>query len=314
MRTVRRLPTEWVTRELRSRRGDLMASVRFKEASRREGAPEHLILHMEHQSRPDSSMPFRFLEYGYEFLRELAASGLLGSECPILCVVIHNGKSPWNEATRTPGLGPVPSADARGPLAGTDLSAFFPWGYRALDLVRHRGEAPIPGSIVSLMVAIEYAGADGLAALFRDARLAETWRGLPGALQLTVARWIGRIAEQLGIDVEMDELMQLPPLAKVTSRLEESIDEAIDDARAKGMEKGMAEERSLLRGMAALKFGEPVASRLAALLGDLARPAELRQAGACIMRSSNGEELLSRLSELVRRRGNGANARLSLGS
>lgn len=52
LRTVRRLPAEWIMDAFRSRRGDFAVCVSFRESARRQGCPCHLFLH-EHQSGSD---------------------------------------------------------------------------------------------------------------------------------------------------------------------------------------------------------------------------------------------------------------------
>ena len=97
MRTVRRLPTDWVTKDLRDRRGDAAFAIDFKKGMRRAGWPERLFLHIEHQSTPDGRMLFRFFEYGHEFSRELAASGELGRTATARSCAF------WYTAARTAG-------------------------------------------------------------------------------------------------------------------------------------------------------------------------------------------------------------------
>ena len=314
LRTVRGLPSEWVTRDFRSRRGDLVICVRFKAEACRRGFPPRLFLHLEHQSGPDRDMALRFLDYGGEFYRELRATEVLArnDDCPILCVLMHNGRSPWTVPTRASELVRVPPVLGQEPALTAGMAAFYPWGYHVLDLALHRDDEPIPGSVVSLMTGIEYAGRRGLAEAFTDGPLAETWRGLGSSLRRTAAMWIWRLARRHGMDVELEDLMRFEEIGKVTSRLEESIDEEIAGARAKGfeqgtaqgfeqgsaqgMERGLVQQRDLIRAQTSLRFGERTASRLAALL-EGASQRELHRAGELVVQSQSEEELLDLVSE-----------------
>ena len=327
LRTVRRLPAEWVTRDFRTRRGDVVLCIRFKRAARQRGYPPHLFVHLEHQSGPDSFMALRFLDYGGELYRELRDAEALAKEeaCPILCVLIHNGSSPWTAPTRAAELARLPLALGREPSVPPDLAAFYPWGYHVLDLVRLQEQPPISGSIVSMMASIEYAGRRGVAAAFARGPLATTWRGLDSSLRQTVAMWVWRLAQRHGIEAELEDLMKLEEIGKVTSRLEESIDRALAAGRADALREGreegrkegrnqgrkegraeaIAEERDLISSIAARRFGERVSLRLSALLADLSTPASLRQAGVCIVDSDSGDDLLRRVDRIVADSGNG---------
>ena len=113
-------------------------------------------------------MALRFVDYGGELHRELRGSDLVGPDdaCPILCVVVHNGTSPWRAPTHAGDHMRLPPAfgDASPP---SGLAAFHPWGYDPMDLARLRGREPVPGSVVSLIAAIEYAGPKGLPNVLR---------------------------------------------------------------------------------------------------------------------------------------------------
>ena len=323
MRTVRRLSTEWVTRDFRARRGDLVFSIDFREAARNLGYPERLFLHSEHQSNPDRDMASRFLEYGNELRRELRTSGVPGASndaCPILCVLIYNGRSPWTAPTRTVELGPLLPVFGTEPAMPDEVAAFHPRGYHVIGLAGLGAEAPIPGSVVSLMAGIETASRRGLAESFRTGPLARTWLGLDTSLRRTAARWVWRLAKRHGVEAELEDLMQLEEIGKVTSLLEATLDAELAEARdraieqgiaqgmeqgmeqgmARGMEQGMAQgQRALLRSQAALRFGERTASRLDELLGSPASPEALRQAGGWILECVDADDLLRRVARAI---------------
>ena len=304
MRTLRRLPAEWITRDFRARRGDQVWCVDFRQAARARW-PARLFVHLEFQSRADRDMALRFLDYGGELYRELRDSGMVGAEgaCPILCVAVHNGASPWQAPTRAGDLARLPPAlGSASPPRG--LAAFYPWGYHPLDLARHRGREPLRGSIVSLIAAIEHADRASLPNVVRGPLL-RTVRGLNPRLRETVRAWLRRLAEKYGIELpELEELMRLEEVPPVTSRLEETLDAAFAQARSEGVESGIeqgrSEERSHLCRMAALKFGDAAVEGMSALMADVAEPGDLREIGECLMRSDTADRLLACVRDLNR--------------
>ena len=188
---LRKLSTEWVTREFRLRRGDQVWEVPFKAQAQAEGYPRFLLLNLEFQSRRDGFMALRFLEYGNELYREVRAQGVVGEgdPCPVLCVLLHNGRSPWTAPTSAAATLSMPAALGRA-VVPPSLVAFHPWGYFPLDFVAQRDRPHIPGDIISMMVGIEFATkrADLVAPLWDTVRqLADD------ELRATVARWLRRM-------------------------------------------------------------------------------------------------------------------------
>ena len=202
LRTVRRLPAEWITDAFRSRRGDFAVCVSFRESARRQGYPRHLFLHLEHQSAPDRVMALRFLDYDGEFGRELVASGIV-AEGEGLPDPVRRGPQRPDALDRAAAGGGTsrrchrqssPSARRRGAWRRSTRGATMCWTWRGL-----RCEPPIPGSIVSLMAAIEYADRHALPKLFAEGPVAQTWRGLQMPLRRTVSMWIRHIARRHGM-------------------------------------------------------------------------------------------------------------------
>ena len=303
MRTLRRLPGEWVARDFRARRGDQVWCVGFRGGAR-DRWPANLFVHLEFQSVADRDMALRYLEYGSELYRELRDTGALAAAepCAILCVVVHNGAALWRAPTRAADIARLPPSFGRASLP-EGLAAFYPWGYHPLDLVRHRGEAPVPGSIVSLIAAIEYAGPTGLPGVLRGPLL-YTARGLSPRLRQTVGAWLRRLAEKYRTALpELEEMMELAEVGPVTSRIEESIDAAFARARSEGVEQGIergrSEERALLCRMASVKFGAAAAGDMAALLPGVSGPGDLQEVGECLMQSGTADELLACIRNLL---------------
>ena len=61
-----------------------------------------------------------------------------------------------------------------------------------------------------------------------------------------------------------------------------------------GIEQGRAEERALLRRMAASRFGADTAERLSGMLAGIADPERLAEVGEWLVRCETGEEFLAR--------------------
>ena len=161
----------------------------------------------------------------------------------------------------------------------------------------------MPGSIVSLIAAIEYAGPNGLPGVLRGPLL-YTARRLSPRLRQTVGAWLRRLAEKYGTALpELEEMMELAEVGPVTSRIEESIDAAFARARSEGVEQGIergrSEERALLCRMASVKFGAAAAEDMAALLPGVSGPEDLQEVGKCLMQSGTADELLACIRGLL---------------
>ena len=98
------------------------------------------------------------LEYGNELYREVCAQGVVGEgdPCPVLCVLLHNGRWPWTAPTSAAATLSMPAARGRA-VVPPGLVAFHPWGYFPRDFVAQRDRPHIPGDIISMMVGIEFA-------------------------------------------------------------------------------------------------------------------------------------------------------------
>ena len=75
--------------------------------------------------------------------------------------------------------------------------------------------------------------------------------------------------------------------------------------RAEGVEQGQAAGRARLGRQASLRFGARTGERLLRLMEELAGGEALDQVGDWIIECGSGEELLSRVSALLAKAGNG---------
>ena len=330
--TLRKVSTEWVTREFRLRRGDQVWQVSFSEAARSRGYPAFLLVNLEFQSRGDQLMALRFLEQGGELVRELRAQEAIrrGEPCPVLCIVLHNGRSRWTAATSAAALVNLPSALGEPPEAPADIGAFYPWGYWPLDFGAHRGRPHIPGNVLSMIIGIEFARerSDLVAPLW------ETARNLgDDDLGDTVARWLRRLNERYNLALPgMEELLAMQDVTVLTSRLDETIEEwqrdAVARGRREGRDEGLAEgrdeglvegrneglvegrskglaeaivrERALLRRMVARRFGPESGDEVGLLLEEITDWEQLAMVGEWILDAREAAELRDRVVSLPR--------------
>jgi len=86
---------------------------------------------------------------------------------------------------------------------------------------------------------------------------------------------------------------------------EEGIKQGLERGVRQGIAQGMTAGRARLNRQAALKFGAATGERLAGLLEDLTSREDLDQVGDWIIECVGGDELLSRVSALRAKAGNG---------
>lgn len=302
--TLRKISTEWVTRGFRLRRGDQVWQVAFRAEARARGHPSLMFVNLEFQSRRDSTMALRFLDHGNELYRELRAQGAVaeGDPCAVLCVLLHNGRTRWTAAASAAELVNAPPALGRATVP-PGVAAFHPWGYWPIDFVAHKDRPHVPGSVMSMMIGIEFARAR--ADFVRP--LWETARNLrDDGLRDTVARWLKRLNERYNLDLPgMRELLAMQDVTVLTSRLDETIEEWQREAEARGaargVARGVARERALLRRLAARRFGRDTAQRVDALLEGVADWDLLESVGESIIDTTSGVELADRVADLVQR-------------
>ena len=252
-RTLRRVPAEWVTRDFRLRRGDQVWRVEFKLAARRAGYPNFLLVHLEFQSRNDALMALRYLEYGGDLHRELLSEGVLaiGDPCPILCVLLHNGRSPWTAATSAPALVSLPPAFG---IVATppEMAAFHPWGYYPIDFATHANRPHIPGSVLSMMIGIEFARD-------RSALVAPLWETARNvrdeSLRGVVARWLARLQQRY--DFELPGMEELLAMEDVT--IKKRYRDAVAAGYARGIFESLDRQRLFIEHLTALRFGRDTA-------------------------------------------------------
>ena len=137
-------------------------------------------------------------------------------------------------------------------------------------------------------------------------------------LRRVLGSWVREMAESfappgeaLGAELTLEEVeMTVVERAKEWSRqliregreqgLEQGIaqgrEQGIEQGFAQGRRQGLAHERTLLRRMAASRFGADTAERLEEVLAGIADPERLAEAGEWLVRCETGDELLARVN------------------
>ena len=278
LRTLRKLPAEWITPDLRLRLGDQAWRVRFRWARDWSDPGGYLLILVEFQSRPHPDMALRMADYAVRLHDELVTAGVVrpgAPRPPIFPLVIHNGPGRWTVPTTLDGLTatPAPPAAAASPedvedarLAARDLDAFrLRHAYFPLDFHPHREDDPRPDNAMSLLIGLESAKTPhGLLPPLRVLRGLRERR-----LARTMLAWALR---RLGVDDETaEEMKRMASLDEFHSQLEERARGWTEQWLAEGMERGIAQgvergieqgraegvaaQRDVLRRQAALRFG-----------------------------------------------------------
>ena len=309
--TLTPLPPSYVSSDLRQRHGDLVWRVRF-----RGGRWLYLVLLLEFQAAVDHAMAFRMLAYTSLLYQKLIGDGELrehGALPPVLPVVIYNGRRPWTA--------PVDVSDLVA-SGGPALARYQPsQRYFLLDEGRAGGGDLPRDNLVSALIALEtnrdrtrlLTLLDDLIELLREqgdtelARAFRAWvvqvllprrfRGMPTEslprleevrtmLSETVrewtAEWVAEGREQ-GLEQGREQ------------GLEQGREQGLEQGREQGLEQGRAEERALLCRLAARKFDDDAARRLAAALAEVADANRLAEVGDWIIECGTEAELFARL-------------------
>ena len=293
LRTLRRLPSANVGKGSKRRLADMPVSLGFRPSA---GRPpqSRLLLMLEFQSTVERHMALRLETYAALTRQDLVKRGLLGSDRRLpqtLCVVVYTGRQRW---TAPLSLGEVtePGSEARlpwqpelrylvldGEFVGEQDSGRGRRGNRALALIalqRCAKAADLPGRVRTLFDLLR-----GPA----DAALRRDLRDVLGGM--VAARFGGAGADvRLALDL-MEEPMGL------ATRFDEWEAEFLQEGRAVGLEEGWAAERSLLRRLAARRFGATTAEALFGMLAEVRDAERFAEVGEFIVDCATGDELLN---------------------
>ena len=86
---------------------------------------------------------------------------------------------------------------------------------------------------------------------------------------------------------------------RITQWRREALDEGIELGKRQGMSEGMSHERTLLRRIAARRFGVETGDALATLLANEEDVERLAEVGCLVVDCTSAEELLQRGSGLL---------------
>ena len=288
--TLTPLPADYVSEDLRRRHGDLVWKVRF-----RGDRWLYLVLLLEFQTTVERAMAVRMLAYTALLYQRLIADRALSEHDalpPVLPVVIYNGRRPWTAAVDVSEL-VAPSDPVLAPYQPSQRYFLLDEGRAAreglprdnlvsalIELETNRGRERVPALLKTLIRLLRERQDDELAQAF------QAWV----RQVLLPRRFRGRVPESL------------PRLEEVQTMLEETVREWTADwvaeGREQGLEQGRAEERALLCRLAARKFDDAAAQRLAAALAEVADPDRLAEVGDWIIECGTADELLDRVAGL----------------
>ena len=302
--TLERLSAEFVSDDLRQRRGDGLWRVRFRDATWL-----YLIVQLEFQSTVDRYMAVRMLVYTGLLYQDLVRRGELGPNGelpPVLPVVLYNGPSRWTAAEDVAAL-IAPAGEA--------MACYQPsYRYFLLD-ERVQGEDDLPRrNLVSALIALENSRSS--ADLKRALGALYDWLRGPGEPEIrrSFREWIERAGARriFGSEGELSVQTSEEVNTMLAERVEEwtrewvekgreqGIEQGVEQGIEQGIEQGLAEERRLLCRLAGRKFGGETAGRLSGLLDGLAAPGLLAEVGEWIIDCDTGEDLLDRTSRMLR--------------
>ena len=295
LKTLEKLPAEYVSDDLSTRRGDTVWRVRL-----RGERWLYLLVLLEFQARDEPRMALRILTYTSLLYEELVRNGAVAAHealPPVLPVVLYNGESAWRAALEV--------GDLIAP-AGPSLAPYQPAQRYCVVDERHLEKDDLPsGNVMTAVVRLEQSRSP--AGLERVLEAVALWlRGADySALRRAFVDWVRLLAERLV--PAGSAVPRVATLEELRMSLEERVAEwpkqwmreGMEKGLGQGLEQGIEQQRSLLRRQAALRFGEETAVRLARLLTHLAGAARLAEAGEWIVRCETGADLLARVAALA---------------
>ena len=331
LRSLGRLPAEYVGDDFRRRHGDAVWRARLRGAG---GRWLYVLVLLEFQSSNDRAMALRVLEYTAMLYRELVRGGAakLGQLPPVLPVVLYNGEQRWNAVRDVadlidpagPVLAPYQPSQRHAVLDERHMAADDPQLgrlTRAVLLLEQSRSAPDLARVAGLLV--EWLGSPGRTELKRvfAAWLWTLWWRLerggdktPAApptelnledvkvtLEERVSRWpepwIRQGMEQ-GIQQGMEQGIQRGMEQGIQRGMEQGIQRGMEQGIQRGVEQGLQQgldrQRALLRRLVEARFGARTAERVFASLRQEEDEDRLAEMGEAIVRCETVKELLRR--------------------
>ena len=299
LRTLEKVPAEYVGEHFQQRHGDTVWRVR---AGGPDSAWAYVLVLLEFQASSDATMALRVNEYTVMLYRELLrAKKVAPGELPlVLPVVLYNGESRWTAADNVRDL-----IVSTGPT-DTVLDAFQP-SQRYLPVDLRHAEADYAGELTTGVARLEQIKTpDDLDEVIEHFTAAlgapehqELWR--------TFRDWLFAIHKRMkGVDDPGPPPpgLTLEDLRKMT--LEERVAEWPEQWRREGERQGIElgkqqgivqGRREQLRSLAEVRFGAPTAQRLFASLQREDDPRRLDAIGEAVVRCKTADELLRQANQ-----------------
>ena len=308
--TLERLPSDWVSPELRRYQGDLVWRVKFRDRD------EYLVVVLECQSTVEPSMVLRMLNYAGLLYLDIFRSAPKGKLPEIVLIVLYCGERLWN------------SARSLEEMRKTGRKMWSLWGlsaqYLLLDQWRHPLAESVPNNLVWFLIALvqERRSCEAYQPLLHGLRMRLQEIG-KGDLTRTFNGWFMEVSTmrddiQKHIDPDLPPLGQMKQMEELvmdwpdpdwvkgwleTGHMEgrkEGREEGLTEGLEKGLEKGLTEgcEKTLgafrkeLCRQAASKFDPETVERLTEHLDQISDPKLLVKISSRLTESKSGAALL----------------------
>ena len=300
LRTLEKVPVEYVGEHFQQRHGDTVWRVR---AGGPDSAWAYVLVLLEFQASSDATMALRVNEYTVMLYRELLrAKKVAPGELPlVLPVVLYNGESRWTAADDVRDL--IVSTGQ----TDTVLDAFQPSQRYLLVDLRH-AKADCVGELTTGLARVEQIRSPddiGDVARFLAAALGAPEHKEPSAgeregpaprmeeLWRAFRDWLFAIGARMeGVD---DPGLPPPDLTfeDIAMTAEERAAEWSEQRRREGELRGIVQgRREQLRSLAEVRFGAPTAQRLFASLQREDDPRRLDAISEAVVRCETADELL----------------------
>ncbi len=253
-----KVDASFVSSKYESRESDVIWKLRRHDG----GEPVYVYVLLEFQSRPDPSMPVRFMGYVSLFYQSLMAGQPAAANRklpPVIPVLLYNGTEPWNVATDLGSL--IGDLDPSAEIYRPQLR------YRLVDEAAYsREELATLSSPVADLFRIEKSR-DWLEVRASVHRLRQSIPPGEAALRKAFETWLQKVILPR-FDVSLEEVSAELTLEEMETMLAESIDrwnreireEGRQEGRQEGLQEGLqtgnreGEARVVLR-LLRLKFG-----------------------------------------------------------
>ena len=300
--TLRDLCASWAAADTEQRHGDAVWRVDYADGSGRS-----LVLLLEFQSTVDRAMAVRVQRYALMAGETLARTGARDAdgELRVLPVVVHAGSEPWTARG---------AARAVAVTGGGEVQIPPPHVYLLLDAGRIASEHRPAYNLVSTL--FELNGAKTAAAVVAPMRALMGWlpervecseevvrevaQGFVEWLATTMSRTfpereVSRVVRALRRVVAGGEEAQMTQLEHNLRQWRAGlIQQGVERGIEQGVARGLADERTLLRRLAARKFDAATAAALARRIEAVTDAARLAEVGDWIIDSDTGADLLER--------------------